>query len=95
MITECLECGEKIGKPVATGGCAIFFPASVLTGIIMGIGTNWSSWIWLSALPLWLLFAFIFDQLPVWLTMLDRCFRRCPKCGSRKWSKPMFSGWGL
>jgi hypothetical protein len=95
MITECCECGEIVGKPVATSGCAIFFPASAITGLVMGIGMNWSSWVLLSALPLWLFLSWIFDQLPIWLTMFDRCFRRCPKCGSRKWSKPRYSGFGL
>lgn len=109
MITECLACDEKCGKPQAVASSIVFLVAAAVTGLIVGFGLPlsfalchsrilrlvWSAGLLAIAIPLWFGLSWTIWQLPRWLTVLDRRFRRCPRCGSRKWGEPHYSGFGM
>jgi hypothetical protein len=95
MISTCGRCGTTVGTPEAVGFVTTGLPASFITGLACALLDQWSRWLLLLSLPLWLLIFWLFWEGPRWWVILRNRFRFCPRCGGRDWSRPHYGGFGL
>ena len=89
MIIECNQCHERFGQCRANHGAGIMLASALLTGILCAWLTRFiGGWVFLLALPMWLLAGWLLWEIPRWWTMLCYRSRRCPKCGACDWGRP-------
>jgi hypothetical protein len=94
MVKTCNQCGKTVGTPGAVGFVRTGLPAAIVAGLLVGLLARLSSWFMLAALPIWLLFGWLFWEAPRWLAAFCNRFRRCPCCGERNWDRPHYGGFG-
>ena len=104
-LIKCLACGEKLSvgwMPTTTCGVLLIIPVGVAGGItIAATEVMWSHWGWVSlvlAVPLFLLLVvagvLALHYIPCTIEYLLFCWRKCPRCGKRRWSFPFVEGFG-
>jgi type IV secretory pathway TrbD component len=93
MIIECNQCHERFGRSRTIAGFNSILPATFLTGVLCAMLTEFlHGWVFLLALPLWLLCLWIICETPRWWTLLRYRRRRCPKCGACDWVEAQHGG---
>lgn len=64
MVKTCNQCGKTVGTPGAVGFVRTGLPAAIVAGLLVGLLARLSSWFMLAALPIWLLFGWLFWEAP-------------------------------
>lgn len=106
MIVQCKACGERVGEHEASSGIGCMMRIGVLVVIASGGSplikafsrhTPWEQfWPWLLVALVaygFLAFALLFPG--YWSWLFYTLTTSCPQCGRRRWTKGVFSGFGL
>ena len=107
MRVECKKCGCRVGviEPISTIGWATRL---AIVAFVMGVAVpsiQFRNYMFLRslqkgfAMPT-LIISYcvaiaIFFLFPRYMTWLLHCWKRCPKCGARRWTLGQFEGFGL
>lgn len=106
MLYQCKDCGNIEGRgilPGATCGLLIMFQMAIAIGSMSAVARkllqDQSPWWWLLAVPLVLLLslpaAYLLNLILETIEWLLFCWRRCERCGKRRWSWGFTQGFGL
>jgi hypothetical protein len=108
MLYYCKSCDSVVAHgclPTASCGLLMMTWLAMGCGVVFGFvraiadARHWPQWHWWISGPAGFLCGLLVAIILAWVVqLLERLTvfsRRCPKCGSRRWSKGFTSGFGL